>query len=60
MLRALAAALLCLIAFPANAMTCRDVRKAVATYGEATVESWARWQGYSERQIKEARKCLAR
>lgn len=57
-MRWLALALLCLIAFPANAMTCRDVRAAVATYGQATVEGWARSQGYSEQFIREARKCL--
>lgn len=61
MTRFAAVALLCVFASPADAMTCRDVRKAVAAYGQSAVVSWAKWQGYSEKQIKEiARKCLAR
>jgi hypothetical protein len=34
------------------------VRKAVAQYGEAAVESWARSKGVSEKEIEKARRCL--
>lgn len=40
--------------------TCADVRAAVAWYGEGRAVSAARSAGYSEGQIKEARKCLKR
>lgn len=60
MTRALAAFFLCVIAFPASALTCKDIRKAVATYGQANVEWWARSNGYSEQFIRSARKCLPR
>jgi hypothetical protein len=53
---ALAVALLCPI--PAQAIPCWAVKKAVAQYGEAAVESWARAKGVSEREIEKARRCL--
>jgi hypothetical protein len=60
MIRATLLALSILISFPAQAIPCWIVRKAVADYGEAAVESWARGKGYSEKQIAEHRKCLRR
>jgi hypothetical protein len=47
-----------LISSPAVAIPCWMVRKAVAQYGEATVESWARAKGISEKEIEKARRCL--
>jgi hypothetical protein len=35
------------------------VRKAVAQYGEAAVESWARSRGVPDKEIEKARRCLA-
>jgi hypothetical protein len=32
--------------------------KAVAQYGEATVESWARTKGISDKEIEKAKRCL--
>jgi hypothetical protein len=37
---------------------CWVVKRAVAQYGEAAVESWARSKGVSEKQIEKARQCL--
>jgi hypothetical protein len=34
------------------------VRKAVAQYGEAAVEAWARHRGLSDKEIEKARLCL--
>jgi hypothetical protein len=47
-----------LVSFPAQAVPCWVVRKAVAQYGEAAVESWARAKGISDREIEKARRCL--
>lgn len=41
-----------------EAASCRVVKKAVALYGEAAVESWARSKGISEKEIEKARRCL--
>ena len=46
------------ISFPAHAIPCWMVKKAVAQYGEAAVESWARAKGISEAEIAKARRCL--
>jgi hypothetical protein len=46
------------ISFPAHTIPCWMVRKAVAQYGEAAVESWARAKGISEEEIAKARRCL--
>jgi hypothetical protein len=43
---------------PAHAVPCWMVRKAVAQYGEAAAESWARAKGISEKEIEKARRCL--
>jgi hypothetical protein len=47
-----------LVSFPAHAVPCWAVKKAVAQYGEAAVEAWARSKGVSEKEIEKARKCL--
>jgi hypothetical protein len=47
-----------LVSFPALAVPCWMVKKSVARYGEAAVESWARSKGISEREIEKARRCL--
>jgi hypothetical protein len=41
-----------------QAIPCWVVKRAVAQYGEAAVESWARARGISEREIERARRCL--
>jgi hypothetical protein len=56
MRRVLPIVFLCLIAFPAQALTCREVRTAVAQYGPSAVETWARWKGYSDQQISEIKR----
>jgi hypothetical protein len=43
---------------PALALPCWVVRKAVAQYGEAAAESWARAKGISDKEIEKARRCL--
>jgi hypothetical protein len=45
-------------AIPAHAIPCWVVRKAVAQYGEAAVESWARAKGIFDKEIERARRCL--
>jgi hypothetical protein len=47
-----------LISYPAQAIPCWTVKKAVAQYGEAAVESWARARGISDQEIEKARRCL--
>jgi hypothetical protein len=47
-----------LVSFPAHAVPCWAVKNAVAQYGEAAVEAWARSKGVSEKEIEKARKCL--
>jgi hypothetical protein len=39
---------------------CAQVRAGVAKYGQAVAIRWARANGYSAAQIKQARKCLIR
>ena len=41
-----------------HAIPCWMVRKAVAQYGEAAVETWARSKGVSDKEIEKARRCL--
>jgi hypothetical protein len=43
---------------PVSAVPCWVVKRAVAQYGEATAESWARAKGFSARDIERARRCL--
>ena len=58
MIRACVLVAALLVSYPANAIPCWMVRKAVAQYGEAAVESWARSKGISEKDIEKARRCL--
>jgi hypothetical protein len=58
MIRALMLLAALLVSFPARAVPCWAVKKAVAQYGEAAVEAWARSNGVSEKEIEKARKCL--
>ncbi len=58
MIRIVVVALALLVSFPAHAVSCWAVKKAVAQYGEAAVESWARSRGISEKEIEKARRCL--
>jgi hypothetical protein len=58
MIRACVLVAALLASYPANAIPCWMVRKAVAQYGEAAVESWARSKGISEKDIEKARRCV--
>ena len=58
MIRAFAAIAALLVAFPAHAIPCWVVKKAVAQYGEAAAEFWARAKGISDKEIEKARRCL--
>jgi hypothetical protein len=58
MIRACVVVATLLVSCPAQAVPCWAVRKAVAQYGEAAVESWARSKGISEKEIEKARRCL--
>jgi len=58
MIRVIVLVAVVLSAFSAYAIPCWAVRKAVAQYGEAAVESWARAKGISEKEIERARQCL--
>jgi hypothetical protein len=43
---------------PAEVISCRLVKRAVAQYGEAAAESWARAKGFSDKDIERAKRCL--
>jgi hypothetical protein len=58
MIRAIILVAMLLVSYPAQAVSCWMVRKAVAQYGEAAVESWARAKGISDKEIEKARRCL--
>jgi hypothetical protein len=58
MIRVIVVVAVLLPSFPAHAIPCWAVRKAVAQYGEAAVEAWARSKGVSEKDIEKARRCL--
>jgi hypothetical protein len=58
MIRACLVAAALLWSVPAYAFPCWMVRKAVAQYGAAAVESWARAKGISDNEIEKARRCL--
>jgi len=47
-----------LLSSPAQVVPCWVVKKAVAQYGEAAVESWARAKGISDKEIEKAKQCL--
>ena len=58
MMRTLLVVAALLVSHPAQAVPCWAVKKAVAQYGEAAVESWARAKGVSDKEIEQARRCL--
>ena len=58
MIRKLVVVAVLLVSNPAQAVPCWVVKKAVAQYGEAAVESWARAKGISDKEIEKARRCL--
>jgi len=58
MIRVIVLVAVVLPSFSADAIPCWVVRKAVAQYGEAAVESWARAKGVSNKEIEKARRCL--
>jgi hypothetical protein len=58
MIRVIVTAAVLLLSFPAHAIPCWMVKKAVGQYGEAVVESWARSKGIPDREIEKARRCL--
>jgi hypothetical protein len=58
MIRAVVILAAFLVSFPAQAVPCWVIREAVAQYGEAAVESWARAKGIPDREIEKARRCL--
>jgi hypothetical protein len=58
MIRVIVLMAVVLPAIPAHAIPCWAVRKAVAQYGEAAVESWARAKGISDKEIERAWRCL--
>jgi hypothetical protein len=43
---------------PAQVVPCLAVKRAVAQYGEAAVESWARAKGVPDKEIESAKRCL--
>jgi hypothetical protein len=47
-----------LVSIPSQAVPCWVVKKAVAQYCEAAVESWARSKGIYDKEIEKARRCL--
>jgi hypothetical protein len=47
-----------LVNSPAQGVPCWVVKQAVARYGEAAAESWARAKGFSDKEIEKAKRCL--
>ena len=43
---------------PADAIPCWVVKRAVAQYGEAAAEAFARARGFSSKDIERAKRCL--
>lgn len=41
-------------------ITCEFVRSKVAEYGKVYAYAWARMQGYTSREVAEAKRCLSR
>jgi hypothetical protein len=58
MIRTVVLVTMLLVSSPAAAIPCWMVKKAVAQYGEAAVEAWARTNGIPEKEIEKARRCL--
>jgi hypothetical protein len=50
--------LMMLASSPADAVPCWVVRRAVAQYGEAAAEAFARAKGFSPKDIERAKRCL--
>ena len=44
---------------PAHAIRCWMVSKAVAQYGAAAVEAWARAHGIPDKEIQAAKRCFS-
>ena len=42
----------------AHIIPCWAVKKAVAQYGATAVESWARADGVSDKEIEQAKRCI--
>jgi hypothetical protein len=47
-----------LAAPPIDTISCHIVKRAVAQYGEAAAEAWARAKGFSDKDIERAKRCL--
>jgi hypothetical protein len=47
-----------LVGSSAQTVPCWVVKQAVARYGEAAAESWARAKGFSDKEIEKAKQCL--
>jgi hypothetical protein len=47
-----------LVSSPVDAIPCWVVKRAVAQYGKAAAETWARAKGFSPGDIERARRCL--
>jgi len=58
MIRTIAVVAAVAVSFATDGIPCWAVRKAVAQYGAAAVEAWARARGISDREIERARRCL--
>lgn len=58
MIRAIAVIAAVAVSSAADSIPCWAVRKAVAQYGAAAAEAWARARGISDREIERARRCL--
>jgi hypothetical protein len=58
MIRVGVAVVALLVSHPAQAVPCWAVKRAVAQYGEAAVEAWARAKGISDKEIEKAKRCL--
>ena len=43
---------------PADVIPCPVIKRAVAQYGEASAEAWARSKGFSNKDVERARRCL--
>lgn len=43
-----------------RAWSCQEVRAGVERYGYAAAQLWARLNGYSAREIEQAKRCLAK
>ena len=58
MIRVIVTVVALLAPYPSHAIPCWAVKKAVAQYGEAAAEAWARARGISDKEIEKARRCL--